>query len=111
MKATVVILLLMALAPALATGGEIFGNIMEGGHPVGAGLTLVITVENRPPQTTQTDEFGSYRIFLPEQGQCTIVVRYQQQTPSVQVYSFDKSFRYNLVLERAQDGRYSLRRK
>jgi hypothetical protein len=107
MKTTMVMLLLMVLAPALATAGEIFGNITEGGHPVGAGVPLVITIQGRP-YSTQTDKYGSYRIFLREQGQCTIVVNYQQQAPSVQVYSYDKSFRYNLALERAASGQYSL---
>lgn len=109
MKPAVAMFLVMVVASAVATAGEIYGNITEAGHFIQAGVTVTITIQGRPPYTTLTDKFGSYRIFVREQGPGTLVVDYQKQAPALQIYSYDKAYRYNLVLERAANGNYSVR--
>jgi hypothetical protein len=54
------------------------------------------------------DKLGSYRLFVPEQGKCTLSVKYGDVSPQMTVNSFDDSARYNLVLEK-KDGKLSLR--
>lgn len=99
----------LSLATGSALAGEIFGTISEGTKPVAAGVKLEVTAGGKT-YSTETDKFGGYRLFVKEKGKCTLTVSYKDQTPTFSVASFDKSTRYDLVLNQ-KDGKYTLGRK
>jgi hypothetical protein len=109
MKSTcgVVLALLLSVSPVLA--GEVYGTITDGSKPVAAGVKVEITVSGKV-YTTGTDKFGSYRIVVKEKGRCTLTVHVNEQSPSSNLFSYDKSTRYDWILE-TKDGKLSLRRK
>jgi hypothetical protein len=47
---------------------------------------------------------------VPEQGKFKLTVDYGGQTPSLDVFSYDRSVRYDLLLEKKGAG-YAVRRK
>jgi hypothetical protein len=109
MKSTVVVLgaLLLFASPLFA--GEVFGSITDGNKPVAAGVKVEIAVSGKA-YTAETDKFGSYRIVMKEKGKCTLTVHLRDQSPSVDLFSYDRSTRYDWILQ-TKDGKLSLRRK
>ncbi len=101
------ILFLLFFSSMLA--GEIYGTLREGGKAVSKGIKVEI-VTPKKSYTTLTDTYGSYRLYVLEKGKCTFKVYYKNQTPSFDLYSYDKSTRYDMSLE-TKDGKYSLKRK
>lgn len=99
---------LLGLA-SVCRAGEIYGAISEGGKPVAAGVKIEIVAPTKT-YTAETDKFGSYRIFVKDKGKCTLKVTYKGQAPSSEVFSFEKSTRYDWVLE-SQNGKLALKRK
>lgn len=103
-----VLLILMFVAPVFA--GEIYGSIELSGKALPPGVEIVVQCAG-PARSTKTDEIGSYRLYLKEKGKCTLTVKYGiEPFPSIAIYSYEGTVRFNLVLE-ASDGRYKLRRK
>jgi len=109
MKSTGILLLALLLFATPVLAGELFGTIMYEGKPVAAGVKVEIAVSGKV-YTAQTDKFGSYRIVLKEKGKCTLTLRLKEQSPSHEVYSYDRSTRYDWLVE-TKDGKLSLRRK
>ena len=107
---TKILVLISLLLPVQLLAGEIFGSIMEGDISVGEGVKVEIISPNKTTYTDTTDKNGAYRIFLKEKGKCIITIQYKGQTPSGELFSYDRSLRYDWVLE-AKEGKYSLRRK
>ncbi len=107
MRRLVLWALLLFGVPALATAGEIYGTIKEGGKAVRDGLKVTLTCGGKTV-SGDTDKFGGYRLFAGDEGKCTLTLKIGDETPSVAVESFEDSARYNLILER-KDGRYTLR--
>jgi hypothetical protein len=103
-----VLLILLFVPPVLA--GEIYGSIEVNGKPVGPGVEVAIEC-NGTTRPTKTDEIGSYRLYSKEKGKCTLTVKFGNEPfPSIEVYSYENTVRYDLVLE-VSNGRYSLRRR
>jgi len=107
MKALMLSVVLLVSMPSLASAGEVYGTIKEGGKPVKGGLKVELACGTKPT-SGETDQFGSYRLFAAEEGKCTLTVRVGDESPSVTVHAFADSARYNLVLER-KEGKYTLR--
>ena len=109
MKALALSVTLLVSIPSLASAGEVYGTIKEGGKPVKDGLKVELACGAKPV-AGETDKFGAYRLFVPEEGKCTLTLRIGDESPSVTVHSFADSARYNLALERkegkvhAEDG-------
>ena len=96
---------------ASSFGGEIYGTITENGKPVGKGMSITITPGVDSP--SQTDEFGGYRVFVPQVGACTLNLtpnRDPKMTVSCPIQSYSKPTRFDLVLE-TTNGTSTLRRK
>ena len=115
--------LLVSLAAANASAGRIFGDIKLDGKPVAAGLTVKIALA--PPasapgaklkpapivaDTAVTDKFGSYKLTAKEEGKCILMLVYEKQALTLEIFSYKDATRYDLVLEK-KDGKLSLRRK
>ena len=109
MKSTgrVLLALLLFASPALA--GEVYGTITDGRKPIATGVKVEIALSGKV-YAAETDKFGSYRIVVKEQGRCTLTVHFKEQSPSVKLFSYDRSTRYDWILE-TKDGNLSLRRK
>lgn len=109
MKSLVRLLLALLLSASWAGAGEVYGTITDGSKPVAAGIKVEIIAPGKV-YTVETDKFGSYRIFAKERGKCKLTVHLKEQSPSIELFSYDKSTRYDWVLE-TKDGKLSLRRK
>jgi len=109
MKPTVLVMLALFVAATAVRAGEVRGTIISGNKPVAAGVKVEIAVAGKT-YTAETDKFGSYRIVVKEKGKCTITVHLGDQSVSTELFSYDRSTRYDWVLE-AANGKLSLRRK
>ncbi len=109
MKLSGIVFLALLLIAARASAGEVYGTISEGGKPVPAGVKLDIIVSGKT-YPAETDKFGSYRVVVKEKGKCTLTVHLREQSPSVALFSYDRSTRYDWNLE-TKDGKLTLRRK
>ncbi len=98
-KKTVLTASVFLLLPSFALAGEIFGTIKEGGKPVGEGVAVEVRTR-AGAYAAKTDRFGSYSVYVPETGKCKLTVRTDGGSPSIDVYSFEKSARYDLVIDR-----------
>ena len=95
-------------SPLLA--GEIYGTVTEGGKSVGEGVAIEVKCGEQSYPAAKTDKSGAYHLVVREKGKCALTVRYKDQTPSVDVASYDDGVQVDLVLE-SKDGKYTLRRK
>jgi hypothetical protein len=109
MKSILVLLFTLLLPAASVVAGEVYGTITDGSKPVAAGIKVEISKSGQV-YSAETDKFGSYRIYVKEKGKCTLTVRTKDQAATVDLYSYDKSTRYDWVLE-VKDGKLSIRRK
>jgi len=100
-------MLCLAISCTTALAGEIYGTIKEVGKPIKAGTKVEVKCA-KGNYSAETDKFGSYRVFIPEQGKCTLSVKSDGVAPQITVTSFEDSVRYNLVLEK-KDGKPALR--
>lgn len=89
--------------------GEIYGTIKENDKPVGKGIPITITpgADNAPKET---DEFGGYRIFVPQVGPCTMTITFKGKPITCPVQSYTKPIRFDLVVENT-NGQPTLRRQ
>jgi hypothetical protein len=109
MKSTATMLLTLLLSASPVVAGEVFGTITDGSKPVAAGVKVDIAVSGKT-YTAETDKFGSYRIVVKEKGKCKLTVHISEQSPSVDLFSYDRSTRYDWILG-TKDGKLFLRRK
>ena len=107
-RASLVVLLILGLS-ALAFAGKIYGSITEAGKPVAQGVKVEVTCGGNN-YAAQTDAYGSFKLFVPDKGKCTLKVYYQGQTPSLEINSYEGSVQYDLILEKT-GAQYTLRRK
>jgi hypothetical protein len=109
MKFTGTLLMILLFTASVVRAGELYGTIMYGSKPVASGVKVDITVAGKT-YTAETDKFGSYRIVVKEKGKGEITIHIDDQTPSRSLVSYDRSMRYDWVLE-TKDGKLFLRRK
>ena len=108
-RAAAACIVLSALVVSTGFPGEFFGSIKAEGKVVPKGVKIEIT---SPVKTyaAETDAYGSYRLFVTEKGKCDLKVHFRGQTPSIQVFSYPKSTRYDFTVER-KDTLFVLKRK
>lgn len=109
MKPTGAVVLSVFLFAATVHAGEIYGTVTDGGKPVPAGVKVEIKVAGKV-YAGETDKFGSYRIVVKEKGKGTLTVHHGGQSPSLGLFSYDKSTRYDWILV-TKDSTLSIRRK
>ncbi|MBZ5515206.1 MAG: carboxypeptidase-like regulatory domain-containing protein [Acidobacteriia bacterium] len=107
-RAAMLLLLIFGLS-SLAFAGKIYGSITEGGKPVAPGVKVEVTCGEKS-YSAPTDAYGSFKLFVPDKGKCTLKVYYQGQAPSFEISSYEGSVQYDLILEKA-GTQYTLRRK
>ncbi len=109
MRSTIVALLALVFAVSTVRAGEVRGTITSGNKPVAAGSKVEVTVAGKT-YTAETDKYGSYRFMIKEKGKCTLTFHLGEQSASAELFSYDRSTRYDWVVENA-NGKLSLRRK
>lgn len=109
MRPVFIMLLLLLATAGYASAGEVYGAITQGSKPVAAGVKVEISTPDTV-YAAATDKFGSYRMFVKAQGKCVLTVHLSGQSPTAELFSYNKSTRYDWVLE-TKDGKLSLRRK
>lgn len=117
----ILLVLVIALLPiSQLFAGRIFGDIKMADKPVPEGVKLTITAPAKAAKpapapvvadSAATDKFGAYRLTVKEEGKCTLTVFIEKQTPTLEVVSFTNATRYDLILEKDKDGKYTLKRK
>ena len=109
MRRACLLLLLVLGFTAVAFAGKVYGSITEAGKAVGQNVKVEVTCGSNN-YSAQTDAYGSFKLFVPDKGKCTLKVTYQGQTPSIEISSYEGSVQYDLILEK-QGAQYALRRK
>jgi len=97
---------LFFLFPMCGIAGEIYGTISADGRPL-AGVRVSVTCDRETRTSDPSDKYGSYRVVVRTQGQCTLVV--PGSTP-VQIRSYSGPVRYDFET-RTQAGVRSLQRR
>lgn len=108
-RQSMLFLTLCLIWSAAAQAGDLYGTLREGGKTAVKGIKVEI-VTPKKTYSTLTDEYGSYRLFVTEKGKCTLTVHYKSQAPTFELYSYDKSTRYDMSIE-TKDGKFILKRK
>ena len=97
------------LFPALLHAGQIYGSVIWSGRGLPhAGIEIncggAVT-----PGSTSSD--GSYRISVPQQGQCNLTLPGYSGPPSAVVFSYPNPSQYDFELVSLPGGRYELRKR
>lgn len=101
--------ILFLLFPAMANGDELYGEIEVDGGLVDEGVVVEFLIGEQT-YTAETDEYGSYSLFVEEDGRGVLSVSHDGVAPSIEAYSYPEAQRYDLVLERDESG-WVLKRK
>ncbi|MCI0453639.1 MAG: hypothetical protein L0Y68_01435 [Candidatus Dadabacteria bacterium] len=110
MKTTASLVILILLVPAFVRAAQVYGSLNEGSKSVGPKVRIEIACAGNT-YPGETDGYGSYSIYIPQPGKCTLRVDYGGQWPEYEIYSYDDPVRYDFDLVRGNDGRYVLIRR
>ena len=103
--------LAVALAiPSVVHAGQVYGTIVMDGKGVG-GANVEITCGSDAAVKGTTAADGAYRINVPQQGQCTLVLPDHAGKPSAMVFSSPNPALYNFELTKGGNGNYELKRR
>lgn len=103
-------LLALALSAVSSMAGQIYGTIRESGKPIEKGVKIEITTEGRAKYSASTDEFGNYRVNVPETGKCTITVWFTGKPIQNDIQSYWSPVRFDWALEKSGEE-YLLKRQ
>lgn len=109
MRALLSISATLCLAISVPTiAGEIYGTLRMDDKPLG-GVVVEVRTETKTHQAT-TNADGSYRLYIEMPGKATLLLQYNKQTLSREIWSYDNSARYDLLIQN-HNGTYVLIRK
>lgn len=100
-------LLAALLWPSTASAGQIYGAVVSGGQ--GLPNTAIEIACNGAVTVGSTAADGSYRIDVPNEGQCTLALPGFAGRPSAVIFSNPNPSGYNFELVRNPDGNHVLR--
>jgi hypothetical protein len=104
-------LLLVLFVPAVLEAGQIYGTVVSGGQGVKGATIEIQCGTDAAPVTGSTAGDGSYRINVPDQGQCVLALPSFEGRPSATIFSTPNPSMYNFELTKRADGTYELRRR
>lgn len=100
--------LAIILFPSVLHAGQVYGSITEAGRGV---ASAAIEINCGGAVTTgATAADGSYRINVPQEGQCTLTLSGYAGRPSAVVFSYPNPSQYDFEVVRTS-GNYQLRRR
>ncbi len=102
-------LVMVLFFPTFLNAGQIYGSVTSSGRGLSrAGIEIncggAITQGSTAPD-------GSYRINVPQEGQCTLTLSGYPGPASTVVFSYPNPSQYDFELLRLPDGRYELRKR
>src|SRR5437773_3646618 len=97
------------LCPVALYAGQIYGSVMSGGRGV-SNISIEIDCDKAITKGSTVAD-GSYRINVPQEGQCTLTLPDYAGRPSAIVFSSPNPSAYNFELIQRPDGNYELRRR
>ena len=100
---------MVVLFPTLLNAGQIYGSVTSSGRGLSRAGIEINCGGVKTPGSTATD--GSYRINVPQQGQCNLTLSGYPGPPSATVFSYPNPSQYDFELVRLRDGRYELHKK
>ena len=100
---------IVLLFPAVLYAGQIYGNVTSAGRGVPQAGVEVNCEGIITKGVTAGD--GSYRINVPQQGQCKLTLSGYTGAPSAVVFSYPNPSQYDFELVRHGDGNYELRKR
>jgi len=102
MKTTGILLFILMFIPFLSNAGEIYGTLKgDDGKPLASQAVRIMQID-KVVATATTDANGYFTLSLKEIGKFKLeVVGYKDA--SFEVFSSNKSTRYNLLLSKAGD--------
>jgi len=106
---TYIWLAIVVAIPSIVHAGQVYGTIVMDGKGVG-GANVEISCGSDPAVKGTTAADGAYRINVPQQGQCTLVMPAHAGKPSATVFSSPNPALYNFELVKAGNG-YELKRR
>ena len=98
------------LVPAVVSAGQIYGTIVFEGQGVKSAAVEIQCGKDEPVKgATATD--GSYRLNVPQQGQCNLTLPSYEGRPSAAIFSGPNPAAYNYELVKLADGKFELKRR
>jgi hypothetical protein len=104
-----VCLTLLLLLSSMAYAGQILGSVTTSGKGLSGAGIQVTCGGSAIPGSTASD--GSYRINVPQQGQCTFTLVGYAGAPSAIVFSNPNPSHYDFELVHIANGNYELRKR
>jgi len=98
------------LAPAVVYAGQIYGTIVLEGQGVKCAALEIQCGKDEPVKGTTAAD-GSYRINVPQQGQCTLTLPSYEGSPSASIFSGPNPAAYNYELVKGANGKFELKRR
>ena len=96
--------------PAVLYAGQVYGTIVSEGQGLKS-VDVEVQCGKDPPVTGATSADGSYRINVPQQGQCALALPTYAGRPSAVIFSSPNPSLYNFELVKLADGKFELRRR
>jgi len=100
----------LLVCSAAVYAGQLYGTIVFEGQGLKS-AAIEIQCGEEKPVTGTTAADGSYRINVPQQGQCTLRLPSYEGRPSAAVFSGPNPAAYNYELAKLADGKYELKRR
>ena len=100
-------LAIVLISPAVLYAGQIYGSVTSAGAGVAQANIEINCSGAITTGATRAD--GSYRINVPQQGQCTLTLPNYSGRPSAVIFSNPNPASYSFELVRGADGNYTLR--
>jgi hypothetical protein len=109
MKNVKLLVFLFLLFPSSAHAGHVYGTVRDSnGGPVQAAPVEIRCSGKTYPG--QTDQYGSYAIFVNDSGKCTFAVTCDGQNLTSDIYSYGGPVKYDFDCSRVGGG-IQLRRR
>jgi hypothetical protein len=97
------------ISPAVLCAGPIYGSVIAGGRGV-ARANIEINCNGAITRGATADD-GSYRINVPQQGQCALSLPDYAGRPSAVIFSNPNPAPFSFELVQRPDRSYELRRR
>ena len=105
-----VLAVLLVAAADVLYAGQIYGTIVMGGQGV-KDATVEIQCGKEAAVSGATAADGTYRLNVPQQGQCSLALPSYEGRPTASVFSSPNPSSYNFELTKLADGKYELKRR
>jgi hypothetical protein len=100
----------LVAVPHVLYAGQVYGTIVMGGQGL-KDAKIEIQCGSEAPVSGATSADGTYRINVPQQGQCSLALPGYEGRPSASIFSSPNPSSFNFELAKLADGKYELKRR